>query len=521
MFFKLRFLFILLGALGLVACDPQDGSGVDSRVGLNGLVVDGRITGATVWVDLNNNNDRNGGEPRAYTDGDGYFSYNPETGMNYCALPTSAFEFRYCLRHGSSQDAVVIRARGGRDLVTGERLRGTLALRTTLQEVSGRSANLPLLSPFTTLLAAAETPAERAAVLNAFDLTTADLRVDFSAPSSAEQLALLANANLIQALQHLLANMRGDASTSVQAENRLAVLRALVDLITTTGDQPIDFAAADFESLANVFDADVSLARRMIASDAFSGLAEVYGALSQLDHENDEEITAGLMAAEVLYIMARQAVRTLNGGAATQIDEPLFASLVSEFDPIADREFDLPAIATALINAPDVTAAVAGNTLGVLPVPWQGRYLVIGFDTGDDTEVFVRFIDGKETDTSGPMSTCIRLDDGDVRYLRGNWSKPLNVKSWIELDDFLGPVLARQSLLRKLSADEFSETVEQSILDEEEFKEYTYEAWASAYLNTSGASGSVRARPRNRDDCELLFNDPDFDNKLGQVDPDL
>ncbi|WLD59264.1 hypothetical protein NFC81_05655 [Salinispirillum sp. LH 10-3-1] len=512
----LRTLYLTLASMMLVACDPQDGSGVDSRVGLNGLVVDGRIAGATVWVDLNNNNDRDSGEPRAYTDGDGYYSYNPLTGMNYCALPSSAFEFRYCLRHGSSQEGVVIRARGGRDLVTGERLRGTMALRSTLQQSSSRSSTPLLLSPYTSLLAAVDAQSDRTAILAAFDLGMNDLREDFSAPTSVAHMELLANANLLQALQHLLSDMRGDASSDVRSKNQLTLVRAIAAYIAENDIQPLDFTATDIEVFADLFADDVLQTRRTVAVDAFEALVAIYNELAQIPPANDDVREAGVLAAEVMYIVARTAVRNNNGGAVATITPSIFDGLVVEFNPVADREFDLPRIATALIGGATANIAVSDNTLGTLPFPWQGNYLVIGFEDGGDTEIFVRYIDGKTTDTSGPMSTCVRLgdDDDDVRYFRGTWSKPLNVNSWIELEDYLGPIVARESLLRIFTSvddeDFFRETVEQSILDEDEVKDYTYEADAATFLNTSGPNNSARARPRNRDECRVLFNNPDF-----------
>ena len=58
------------------ADDPDRG---DQRaVQLSGVVVDGYVAGARVFVDLDENGERDAFEPRATTDAFGYFSYRPE-----------------------------------------------------------------------------------------------------------------------------------------------------------------------------------------------------------------------------------------------------------------------------------------------------------------------------------------------------------------------------------------------------------------------------------------------------------
>ncbi|MEJ2074371.1 MAG: hypothetical protein P8X79_13045 [Reinekea sp.] len=125
----------LATSLLITACDvaSQDGNNTDSRKGMAGLVVDGRVAGGKVWVDANNNYKIDDFEPYAYTDSDGYYSYNPLTNTNYCSLPLISDEYqRYCLLYGSSIESMIIRIKGGTDLSTGERLKGIMAMRSTI-----------------------------------------------------------------------------------------------------------------------------------------------------------------------------------------------------------------------------------------------------------------------------------------------------------------------------------------------------------------------------------------------------
>src|SRR5690606_22148073 len=118
---------------------------------LSGLVVDGRIAGGKVWADMNNNGQIDSFEPYAYTDSDGYYSYNPLTNTNYCTLPVISDEYqRYCLIYGSSIDAIVLRIKGGTDLTTGEPLKGAMAMSTTISSSSQISSTPLVLSPLTT-----------------------------------------------------------------------------------------------------------------------------------------------------------------------------------------------------------------------------------------------------------------------------------------------------------------------------------------------------------------------------------
>ena len=74
--------------MGLTACGvtPQDvGTGATAG-NASGLAVDGYLAGATVYADTNNNNRLDSWEPRAVTDKDGYFTYNPKTAKTVLRL---------------------------------------------------------------------------------------------------------------------------------------------------------------------------------------------------------------------------------------------------------------------------------------------------------------------------------------------------------------------------------------------------------------------------------------------------
>jgi hypothetical protein len=152
---------ILLGLVGCSDSDVQDEQDED-ETSFTGLVVDGRIARGFVWVDTDSDNIIDTYEPYAYTDADGYFTYNPLTNTNYCATEGH----QYCLETGMINGDYTIRVAGGVDLSTGEPFYGVLTLTGNLAEakeieqqvVSQGTASdskldfIPVISPLTSIL---------------------------------------------------------------------------------------------------------------------------------------------------------------------------------------------------------------------------------------------------------------------------------------------------------------------------------------------------------------------------------
>ena len=121
--------------LALAGCGltPQDeGLGSSSSKPVSGVVVDGYLAGATVYVDVNENNKLDAWEKRALTDTKGYYSYNPITEVNYCELPESDSKYIHCLNSPAGFDEVMVRMTGGYDLATVEPFTGTISMRMNL-----------------------------------------------------------------------------------------------------------------------------------------------------------------------------------------------------------------------------------------------------------------------------------------------------------------------------------------------------------------------------------------------------
>lgn len=137
-------------ALGLAGCgtEQQDGgngnnsgrSGGDSN-SLHGVVVDGPVTRATVFFDVNNNLRKDSFEPSALTDNNGYFNADQSRNIYYCdnspfaSLPNYTFVNRpeFCLEINLALVASLtaetnLIVTGGYDLYTGEPFTGSMSM---------------------------------------------------------------------------------------------------------------------------------------------------------------------------------------------------------------------------------------------------------------------------------------------------------------------------------------------------------------------------------------------------------
>jgi len=165
-------------ALILSACGgsgQDEGSVSTYSQSLSGVAIDGFVARAMVYIDTNNSGSRDPWEDYAFTDNDGYYSSNPKTGIDYCAIDTPEEQQQYCLTVSSPMQDVVIRISGGYDVLSGQPFEGQLSRRIADTE---QGIDL-VVSPFTSLLTDLESDAERSGVIEALGLTESDLDVNY------------------------------------------------------------------------------------------------------------------------------------------------------------------------------------------------------------------------------------------------------------------------------------------------------------------------------------------------------
>lgn len=141
---------------------------------IQGVAIDGYLARAMVFIDYDNNRTRDPWEPFAFTDDDGYFSYNPLTQTDYCSTNATENQRLFCLRTNRQLPGTVIRIDGGYDVMTGEPFFGQLSRR-----IEQRQQNPIIISPITSLFTDARTDEQKNALFTALNITPRDLDQDY------------------------------------------------------------------------------------------------------------------------------------------------------------------------------------------------------------------------------------------------------------------------------------------------------------------------------------------------------
>ncbi len=178
-FNTLKFTCSLSSILFLSACGgtgQDDGSVANVSQTIAGVGVDGHLARATVYLDTNNNGTRDAWEVYAFTDDDGYYSYNSLTDTDYCAPDAAESEALYCLSANTNSADVVLRIDGGYDVLTGEPFYGQLTRRID----TSAGENIPdlVVSPLTSILTDVN-ESEKQEILEVLGLEESDLDVDY------------------------------------------------------------------------------------------------------------------------------------------------------------------------------------------------------------------------------------------------------------------------------------------------------------------------------------------------------
>lgn len=168
-------LMTLLSGCG--ASNQDSGKVAIANNSFSGVAVDGHIARAKVFIDSNNNATRDPWEPYAFTDDEGYYSYNPNTDINYCANTATPEQHQYCLSSSSEYSNVVVRIDGGYDRVTGEPFLGQLSRRINANSEAERE-NI-VVTPLTTLLTNIQEDDQRDTVFMNLGIDEQDLDIDY------------------------------------------------------------------------------------------------------------------------------------------------------------------------------------------------------------------------------------------------------------------------------------------------------------------------------------------------------
>ena len=445
---------VALTALMMTACGgtgQDDGSPSASRQEFGGLVIDGYLARAKVFLDTNNNGTRDAWEPFAFTDNDGFYSYNARTDTDYCADEATEQQQQYCLRSAVVHQNVVIRVDAGYDVLTGEPFLGQMTRRIELADES--LVVDQLVTPLTSLVTAAESQEQKAAILSALGLEADDLDKDYmnSGDNGSIDAGLLNTALTIHKAATVLSDRLTDTYDQVGEafgtpnDASAAVYRALAQQMIETSD--LD-AALQPQQLYQVLDRaedelravyqreDINLPADMGSPENPAGFTRIADVVSDIPPvidalideadgtQTEADITGKVRALEVLVIKAinettidntiENAVTFFTGND----NEPLIGALVAslegdnaDIDLLSGNDFSGDDFDTVLeiaqaASIPD--SAVLFQQVGGLQLRISDLGLGAGPDRLDDNEVEFYF-NGDAADSDGSFTACVKI----------------------------------------------------------------------------------------------------------------
>lgn len=263
---------LLLSSLILTACggEKQDeGTTATYSTTFNGVAVDGALARATVYLDGNDNSTRDPWEDSAFTDNDGYYSFNPKTQTNYCLPSTPSSEKIYCLQSSRSYTNVIVRIDGGYDLLTGEPFVGQMSRRVDVPEDTGEVDSV--ISPLTSLLTNVTSPGGRENILASLRISESDLDVNYvDVDNNGGIEARLLNASLkVHKTVVVLADRLNDTyselndETGVMNDPSSEIYRHLATELESSDSASLDVVLSNTDTLARVLDRSETVLRNL------------------------------------------------------------------------------------------------------------------------------------------------------------------------------------------------------------------------------------------------------------------
>lgn len=259
-------------ASALTACGGtgQDGgSSSSANQTFSGKAIDGYVARAKVFLDTNNNGTRDAWEPQAFTDNDGYFGRNPDTGTDYCADKQSDQYRLHCLASDTAYKNVVIRIKGGYDLSTGEPFLGQMSRR--VDSTQEGAVDSVLVTPLTSLLAEVEQSSDKEKLLAALAIDKDDLDVDYfkSGEVNADVLKKALNVHKVVTLLSNRLNETYDdmgKGFGVADDSSNSVYQALVQEVSKElASSPVTQGQTDY--VENLLESDAFLKKVLSSSE--------------------------------------------------------------------------------------------------------------------------------------------------------------------------------------------------------------------------------------------------------------
>ncbi len=284
----------------------------------SGVALDGYLARSTVYIDSNNNAARDPWEAFAFTDNNGYYSYNPITDTHYCASTATAEQNQYCLIQPKVEGVSIIRVDGGYDVLTGEPFLGQLSRQIHISEAT--ESVEAVISPLTSLLTHINTSNERSSLLANLNINESDLDVDYL------------NTDGLGTIDTGLLNV------SLKVHKSVTVL---ADRLTDTYTEIGDVAGIPADATASIYP---SLAQQVITTPSLDDVLSNPVNLTQILDEAEESLKA-------IYNRKELDLPTDMGS----VDTP------GQFSRIIDVAVQIPNIVDLLIPDNNVNSRLSGS----------------------------------------------------------------------------------------------------------------------------------------------------------------
>ena len=475
-YYFMKLLTCVVAATSLLSCGgtgQDNGQAIHQSQVVNGLAIDGYLARSMVFIDYDNNQTRDPWEPYAFTDDDGYFSFNQKTNIDYCAATAPESRKIFCLSTNRGLAGAVLRIDGGYDVMTGEPFYGQLSRR--LAPDSPNSRETILISPITSLLTEIPSEIARNSILAAMELSERDLDEDYLDSTDGIKHNLLNKAIKLHKTVALISQAVGESYSDLGSQpgamnDASAMVYKHLALQLAGGNRNIDDVTADSNLIAQIIagtEIDVldyydnweiplpyqrgSALEPSSITDRTSGLSQLINTLVSQDSSTNDmsTIIGSLKLVEAMSIKA--ASGSANGAALRSavnfiLDEqnrPLLNDLIAS---LADANSDLISVANidfvnSELNSFDAVRAASQLPSGTTAFrSLAGQQLrVSDMDLGNapnqlrDSEIEFYF-QGGEDDVQGSFSACVKyikdaningkLGDANTRgeLVKGYWS---------------------------------------------------------------------------------------------------
>jgi len=423
---------------GCSSDDPDQGSAL-STTPISGVAIDGYLAGTTVYLDFNDNGERNAGEPFAITDKDGFFSTAKDL-TDYCASDATVAQARHCLRATELGAEVVLRTFGGFDLFTGEPFDGSLSTRVTVENATVANE---IISPISSMLTDVRDAAQRQNILDAYGLAESDLDRDFL--NSAGFDATTTNAAIaFHKVVTLFANIFDEHYEAIGIESGFPdnsnglIYKALADAmgVSKLNDTSLAVAYAAAESTIRALydDADQEVpfnhapnqAATLSNAGILVGLVDNALPVSTSFDDAKSRVTAVEMVVKKMIEGDPDAVAALVE--ASNISSDLYVALDAamdiDFSALVDVNYFSPNYAEVDITGATPLTALAEKQL----------FIAHAQDTDGVSGSAHFFFDSDELGTSGTLDVCLKYQVNDEERVEETEGTLVN-GTWFALDD--------------------------------------------------------------------------------------